>query len=147
MVLSVDVAVVYGWWRKVASVAARGSSNNSDSLSFNAEDVTTLASFYFNLFTPNYAPATLLLDMFYKGYLYRYFYLTNADLTIECFEVTERYYTVDLGKPPRRWHILPFPHFSYNMYYSEEKASISLYYFENITQTVIPTLLPISSLV
>lgn len=140
MVFGVDVTMVYGWWRKVASVAAGGSSNDSDSLAFGAKDITTLTSFSFYLFAPNYAPATLLLDAFFKGYFYYYFYLTNTDLEIKYFEVTRRHYAVDLGKPG-------FPHLGYGMFCSEEKANISLYYSENITKTVIPTPLPISSLV
>jgi hypothetical protein len=136
MVFGVDVEVVYGRWRKVASVAAGGSSNDSDSLAFGAKDITTLTSFSFYLFAPNYAPATLLLDVF-KGYFYHYFYLTNADLEIKCFEVARRHYAVDLGKPG-------FPHLGYGMFC---RANISLYYSENITKTVIPTPLPISSLV
>jgi hypothetical protein len=138
MVLGVDVTVVYGRWRKVASVAADASSNHSGSLTFGAEDTTTLTSFSFYLFMPNYAPATLLLDAFFKGHVYYYyFYLTNADLEIKYFKVSRRYYAVDLGKPR-------FAHLSYGMFC---EVSISLYYFEIITKTVMPTPLPISSLV
>jgi hypothetical protein len=137
MLFFVDVTVVYGRWRKVASIAARGSRNHSVSLAFGTEDTTTLTSFYFYLFAPNYASATLLLDMFFKGHFYHYFYLTNADLEIKCFKVTRGDYVVDLGE-------LGFPHLSYGMFC---RADISLYYTESITKTVMPTPLPISSLV
>jgi hypothetical protein len=133
MVFGVDAEVVYGRWRKVASVAADASSNHSGSLTFSAKDATTLTSFSFYLFAPNYAPATLLLDAFFKGHVYYYyFYLTNADLEIKYFEVARRHYAVDLGK------------LDYGMFC---EVSISLYYFEIITKTVMPTPLPISSLV